>query len=310
MSSEPTRTPTLEQPNLRVAEAKRWIADLEDNSVSLLISSPPYSIGKEYDESASVEEFLPQLHEMFCEIDRVLKPGGSVCWQVGYHVKNNVVVPLDFLVHSVFGQDPFRLRNRIVWQFGHGAHCEKRLSGRHETVLWYTKGDNYRFDLDTIRIPQKYPGKRHYKGPNKGELSGSPAGKNPGDVWDIPNVKAGHVEKTDHPCQFPVALAGRLVAALSLEKDLVVDPFMGSGTTAIAAMVLGRRFSGCDREARYVDIARTRVKSVLDGTARVRPDYPVFVPVGNEAVATRPEHFVSGSWLMEMMSRVETDCVV
>ena len=84
---------------------------------------------------------------------------------------------------------------RVIWTFEHGAHARKRLSGRHETVLWYTKGDNYEFNLDQIRIPQKYPGKRHYKGPNRGELSGNPLGKNPGDVWSIPNVKANHVEK-------------------------------------------------------------------------------------------------------------------
>src|ERR1041384_3300304 len=91
--------------------------------------------------------------------------------------------------------------------------------------LRYSKGRRYRFDLNAVRVPQKYPGKKHYKGPKKGKLSGNPKGKNPSDVWEIPNVKSRHVEKTKHPCQFPVALVQRLVRALTLPGSLVVDPF-------------------------------------------------------------------------------------
>lgn len=113
-----------------------------------------------------------------------------------YLVVNANVIPLDFLVYEIFTskndnfKHPLILRNRIIWTFGHGLNSTQRFSGRHETILWFTKGHDYEFNLDSVRIPQKYPGKRFYKGEHKGELSGNPLGKNPSDVWDIPNVKA------------------------------------------------------------------------------------------------------------------------
>ena len=140
------------------------------------------------------------------------------------------------------------LRNRIVWTFGHGLNSEHRFSGRHETNLWFTKGNDYIFNLDCVRVPQKYPGKTFFKGKRKGEISGNPLGKNPTDVWDIPNVKANHVEKTEHPCQFPEALAQRLILALTNESDIVLDPFLGSGTTALACHLNNRRFVGFELE--------------------------------------------------------------
>ena len=110
------------------------------------------------------------------------------------------------------------MRNRIVWHFEHGLHCSRRLSGRYETIMWFTKGDDYVFELDPIRVPQKYPGKKYFKGPKAGQYSCNPLGKNPGDVWTIPNVKSNHVEKTGHPCQFPVELIERLVLALTRKE--------------------------------------------------------------------------------------------
>ena len=110
-----------------------------------------------------------------------------------------------------------------------GLHCKKRLSGRYETILWFTKSDDYTFNLDPIRVPQKYPNKKYFKGKNKGKLSCNPLGKNPSDVWEIPNVKHNHVEKTEHPCQFPVELVDRLVLSLTNEGDVVFDPFLDLG---------------------------------------------------------------------------------
>ena len=173
--------------------------------------------------------------------------GEAFVSRVGHHVKQGVTVPLDALVYPIFASQPdLFLRNRIVWTFGHGVHAKRRFSGRHETVLWFTKGHNYKFNLDAVRVPQRYPGKRHYKGPNKGQWSGNPLGKNPSDVWEIPNVKANDIEKTKHPCQFPVALVQRLIRALVPPTGLVVDPFMGSGSSAVAAAIEGRSFAGCD----------------------------------------------------------------
>lgn len=281
-------------------DAFEFLSDLPSNSVDLIISSPPYCMGKEYDTFSTIEDFA-EVHEGLRDhLVRVLKRGGSICWQVGHHVRDNVVIPLDAVVYSIFSKsEHLKLRNRIVWTFGHGAHCSRRFSGRHETVLWYTKGDKYKFDLDAVRVPQKYPGKRHNKGPKHGEPSGNPHGKNPGDVWEIPNVKSNHVEKTEHPCQFPVALAQRLVKALSPRRGLVVDPYLGSGSTAIAALLEGRSFMGCDIKARYIKIARKRVEELQAGNLKIRPlDRPIHVPRANDAVAKIPiEWLESGSAL-------------
>ena len=188
---------------------------------------------------------------MIKESYRVLKNGGSICWQVGNWVDNGAVYPLDCLFFPIFTGVGFVPRNRIVWTFGHGLHCKKRFSGRHETVLWFTKGSEYTFNLDDVRVPQKYPNKKHYKGGKKGELSGNPLGKNPEDVWNIVNVKNNHPEKTEHPCQFPEALVDRLVRALSNTNDVVLDMYLGSGTTGVVSKRLGRDFIGSELDEGY-----------------------------------------------------------
>lgn len=271
-------------------DALEFLSEIQSGSVDLIVSSPPYCMGKEYDRSCTVQDFVATHEAIRGELVRVLRRGGSICWQVGHHVEDNIVVPLDAVIYSVFAKSKsIKLRNRIVWTFGHGLHCTRRFSGRHETVLWYTKGDNYKFHLDAVRVPQKYPGKKHHKGDSQGELSGNPLGKNPGDVWDIPNVKSNHVEKTEHPCQFPVALVQRLVRALTAKGALVIDPYLGSGSTAIAALLEGRHFMGCDIEAKYVKIAQRRVSEYMAGTLKIRPiNKAIHVPGPNDSVARLP----------------------
>lgn len=252
---------------------------LESASVNLIVTSPPYNIGKAYEKRTSNEIYIEQQAATIAEAVRLLSPHGSICWQVGNGVKDGEIFPLDILLYPLFKNHGLKLRNRIVWTFGHGMHCRKRLSGRHETILWFTKSDDYTFNLDPIRVPAKYPGKKHFKGPNKGNLSGNPLGKNPGDVWDIPNVKSNHVEKLDHPCQFPVALVERLVLSLTNKGDSVLDPYLGVGSTAIAAIKNGRHAYGCDLVPEYVDIARERVRAYRNGELRVRPmNKPIYEP--------------------------------
>lgn len=281
------------------------LKQLPNESIDLIITSPPYCIGKAYENPKDdIDTFKREHLLIFPEIYRVLKPGGSICWQVGYHVDQGSVVPLDFYVYEIFtskNQDltfPIILRNRIVWTFGHGLNSQNRFSGRHELILWFTKGNEYKFDLDAVRVPQKYPGKRSYRGPNKGKLSGNPAGKNPSDVWeaatdvwDIPNVKANHVEKTTHPCQFPVSIPRRLIKALAPKNGMILDPFMGVGTTGVAAALEGRKFAGAELQHDYFEIAKARVKSALDGTIKIREDKPVALPNPHSAVAKLPDEF-------------------
>jgi adenine-specific DNA-methyltransferase len=245
----------------------------------LVITSPPYNLGKSYEERQRFGEYLASQSAMIDAIVPRLKNGGSICWQIGNYIENGHVDPLDFHLHPIFKSHDLVLRNRIIWRFGHGLHCRRRFSGRYEVILWYTKGEDhaYTFNLDAVRIPSKYPGKRHYKGPSVGKLSCNPRGKNPEDVWDIPNVKGGHLEKTIHPCQFPVGLAERLILSLSNRGDLVLDPYCGVGSTGVAAALHGRRFIGSELKGKYVRIAQQRIVSALSGSARYRPhDVPVF----------------------------------
>lgn len=156
---------------------------LPDNYFKLIITSPPYNIGKEYEKREKLEVYLDFQKKVINESVRILHNNGSICWQVGNYVENGEIIPLDTLLYPIFSDLGLKLRNRIVWHFGHGLHASKRFSGRYEVILWFTKSDNYTFNLDPIRIPQKYPNKRHFKGPNKGKLSGNPLGKNPSDIW-------------------------------------------------------------------------------------------------------------------------------
>jgi len=278
---------------------------IPNESINMIITSPPYCMGKAYENPHDdIETFRSQHIKIFSDIYRILKPGGSICWQTGYHVNNSCIFPLDYYIYDIFTRNnnqlayPLMLRNRIVWSFGHGLNSSKRFSGRHEIILWFTKGDNYSFDLDSVRVPQKYPGKRSYKGPNKGKLSGNPLGKNPSDIWEIPNVKAQHVEKTDHPCQFPVALPQRLIKALTKENDIVLDPFMGSGTTGVAALLENRRFVGAEIQENYYKISRQRIQEVLNGTIKIREDVPVLEPDNKTAVAKMPEEFIKAKEIL------------
>lgn len=256
-----------------------FMRGLKDESMNLIVTSPPYNLGKAYEKKRSQDCYIEEQVATIAEAVRLLHPRGSICWQVGNYVDDGEIFPLDILLYQKFKDHGLKLRNRIVWTFGHGLHCQKRFSGRHETILWFTKGDDYIYNLDPIRIPSKYPDKKHFKGPKKGELSSNPLGKNPSDVWDIPNVKSNHVEKTDHPCQFPVGLVERLVLSLTDKGQNVLDPYMGVGSSAVAALKNERNAYGCDLMSEYVDIANERIKDLLLGNLRTRPmNKPVFQP--------------------------------
>lgn len=264
---------------IECADNLDFLAALSDESMHLVVTSPPYNIGKSYETCTSLDRYLEEQAATIAECVRVLDPRGSLCWQVGNHVRGREVFPLDIVLYDAFKSHGLRLRNRIVWHFGHGLHCTKRFSGRYETILWFTKSDDYYFNVDPVRVPSKYPGKKYFKGPNRGRRSGNPLGKNPSDVWDIPNVKANHVEKTTHPCQFPVELVERLVLSMTEQGDSVLDPYMGVGSSLVAARKHGRAAFGCDVVAEYVEIARRRVRDLDAGVLRTRPMHkPIYDP--------------------------------
>lgn len=285
-------------------DANKFLRTIPDNSVSLIITSPPYNLGKEYERRTDLAAYLGTQLPAISELYRVLRNDGSICWQVGTYIKNGEMYPLDILYYNIFKQFNLILRNRIIWHYRHGLHASKRFSGRYETILWFTKSDKYTFNLDQVRVPSKYPGKRYYKGPRKGKPSGNPNGKNPSDIWetvthdwetafwDIPNVKANHPEKTIQPCQFPVELAERCILALTNKGDWVLDPFAGAGSSLIAASIHSRRAMGSEKEKKYYQIIVDRLHSLMKGDLKLRPlGTPVYAPTGKEKVAQVPEEW-------------------
>ncbi len=289
-------------------DAIDFCRSLPTGSVKLIITSPPYNIGKEYETKSSIDEYIGKMLPILDEISRVLSDNGSVCWQTGNFVDNGEVFPLDIYFYPYFKKLGLHLRNRIIWHFGHGLHCTKRFSGRYETILWFTKSDEYTFNLDDVRIPAKYPGKRCYKGEKKGTISGNPKGKNPEDVWEmtlerlyddwetqiweIPNVKNNHPEKVEHPCQFPVELVERCVLALTNENDIVYDPFAGVGSSLIAALKNNRCAYGTEMDQTYVDIGMERIHKLSEGTLKTRPIYQkIWAPKPTDKIAQVPDEW-------------------
>jgi adenine-specific DNA-methyltransferase len=273
-------------------DCRELLAQIPDATAQLVVTSPPYNLGKRYESRVALKDYLRREREVINQCIDKLAPGGSICWQVGNHVDSGEVYPIDILIYEFFKERGLSLRNRIVWHFEHGLHCTQRFSGRYETILWFTRPNDrheYVFNLDPVRVPQKYPGKKHFKGKRKGEPSANPLGKNPGDVWIIPNVKHNHPEKTTHPCQFPIELVERLVLALTNPGDLVLDPYMGVGSTLAAAVLNGRRAAGADTMKEYVSIARTRLEQAAKGTLPMRPrTRPVYTPPPDSPLTRRP----------------------
>ena len=265
---------------LKCQDNLEFLRDQPSEKFKLIVTSPPYNIGKSYEVQSSLDRYLASQAEVIRECVRVLHTRGSICWQVGNYTDNGEIVPLDCLLFPIFREFGLKLRNRIVWHFGHGLHCRNRLSGRYETINWWTKRNDYTWHLDPIRVPSKYPSKRHFKGPRKGELSGNPKGKNPSDVWEFPNVKSNHPEKTAHPCQFPIELVERLVLSMTDEHDDVLDPYVGVGSSVIAAIRHKRNGYGCDVVPEYIAIAHERVEGFLAGTLKTRPmGKPIYDPM-------------------------------
>jgi adenine-specific DNA-methyltransferase len=241
-----------------------WLKGLPDESVDVVVSSPPYNIGKEYETRKSLQIYLDEQTEILKECVRVLKPTGSMWWQVGAYSVNGTLVPLDIKFFPILEDLGLQPRNRIVWIRQHGLHGRNKFSARHEAALWFTKSDDYKFNLDPVRVPQKYQNKKSWKGDNKGELSCNPLGKNPGDIWIFQNVKHNHEEQTIHPAQFPEDMIARMVLSTSDEGDVILDPFMGTGTVAVVAKDHKRHYLGAEMDPDYYSVAMRRISGLPD----------------------------------------------
>ena len=244
----------------------KFLKKLPKNSVDLIVSSPPYNLGKEYEKRRALNVYLEEQTEVLTECCRVLKDTGSLFWQIGAYSENGIVIPLDIPFFQILENLKMKPINRIIWARQHGLHARNKFSFRHETILWFAKSTNYKFFLDNVRVPQKYQNKKSYSGENKGKLSSNPDGKNPGDIWVFRNVKHNHEEQTIHPCQFPEDLIGRIILSTTKENDVVYDPYMGTGTTAVVAKEFKRKFLGTEIDSKYMKTANLRLKKKPDAS--------------------------------------------
>ena len=234
----------------------------------LVITSPPYNIGKEYESIIPIEEYVEWTNGWATETCRLIADGGSLLLNLGYvsvDAKGRAV-PLPYLL---WDRIPLYLNQEIIWNYSAGVACKNYLSPRNEKILWYVKDkDNYVFNLDAIRDPNvKYPNsKRH------GKSRVNTLGKNPSDVWEIAKVTTGtdrsSAERTAHPCQFPTDLIDRLVLGFSHEGAIVFDPFVGSGTTIESCIKHNRYCIGFEIREDYCDIATKRIKEYRKQTAQ------------------------------------------
>ena len=225
---------------------------LPDNSIDLIVTSPPYNIKKKYKsykDDLSLESYLSFLKNVLKESSRILKDKGNIMINLGSYVnKEGDAIPISYFIFNMLDDVGLKFRQEIVWYFQGGLSATKKLSARFEHVIWLYKED-YKFNLDNIRVKEwKQKDKRN-----------NPLGKNPTNVWEINRVAYGSKEKTEHPAQFPLKMIDRIVKGWSDENDVVLDMFMGSGTTALSCLRNNRNYIGFELDSYYCDIAENRI---------------------------------------------------
>lgn len=237
---------------------------LPDGIFDSTFTSPPYNIGKEYEDVMPLDEYVTWSSQWMQEIYRLTKDTGSFWLNIGYLEVpgKGKCVPLTYYLWDL---TEFYLQQEIVWNYGAGVACKKRLSPRNEKILWFIKDpDNYTFNLDPIRDPNvKYPNQK-----KNGKLRCNTLGKNPSDVWQIAKVTSGKnrssAERASHPAQTPTDLIDRIILGGTNEGELVLDPFIGSGSLAISAINKSRYFVGFEINETYCKGARERIQKLID----------------------------------------------
>lgn len=257
-NSLPSLPPSFRD-NIVLGDCIDLLRELPEGSVDLVVSSPPYNLGKEYESKQALRDYVEVQAKVLSECARVLSDRGSIFWQVGSYSNRGALIPLDVRFFPILEDLGLIPRNRIAWARQHGLHARNKFSARYETILWFTKSDSYTFNLDAVRVPQKYQNKKAWRGEKKGELTCNPDGKNPGDIWVFRNVKHNHEEQTVHPCQFPEDLIARIVLSSTNAGDVVLDPYMGTGTVAVVAKSQGRCFVGAELDPGYHAVAIQRL---------------------------------------------------
>lgn len=219
---------------------------LPDESIDLIATDPPYNLKKDYGNSIDHKEWNE--YERFTQAwikqaVRILKPTGSIYVFMGVRFIARLFTAMEEK-HLLFN-------GWITWHYTQGMGRKKGFSPRHEDILYFTKTDDYIFNLDEVRIPQKYFRKRN-----------NMEGANPGDVWQFSHVHYSNPERQPHPTQKPSALMERIIKASSNPGDVVLDPFVGSGTTCAVANALGRQWIGFDLNPDYIEMSQKRIETV------------------------------------------------
>lgn len=244
-------------------ESIRTLGQIASPLWDLTVTSPPYNIGKAYESKRTLDEYVEWSGEWMKQVERTTVSDGTFWLNVGYtpiHPEAKAL-PLSYLLWDKVGM--FFVQE-VVWNYGAGVAGRKFYSPRNEKFLWYVKdNDRYTFNLDAVRDPNvKYP--NQFK---NGVRKVNTLGKNPSDVWQFPKVTSGRsrssVERTSHPAQFPESVIDRIVLASSNIGDVVFDPFMGSGTTAVVAARHGRKTVGFELDEDYCGLAVARYEREL-----------------------------------------------
>jgi site-specific DNA-methyltransferase (adenine-specific) len=235
--------------------------ELPNNSVHLMVTSPPYNVGKEYDKGLTLDEYRSLLTSVFKEVYRVLVPGGRACINVA-NLGRKPYIPLDVFVVQSMLDTGFLMRGEIIWDKGSSAAASTAwgswrspsnptLRDVHEYIMIFSK------DIFSRRKP---------KGRNS-TITREEFLEWTKSVWSFPAESATRV---GHPAPFPVELPLRLIKLYTFEGEVVLDPFIGSGTTAIAALQTNRYYVGYDIEADYVKLAERRIRDFLDKQSQVK----------------------------------------
>ena len=250
--------------NLDRLEAMKHIPS---NFINQTFTSPPYNIGKEYEQIMELNDYLDWCKSWISEIYRITSENGSFWLNVGYLniPTKGKAVPIAYLLWNI---SQFYLQQEIVWNYGAGVAAKRFLSPRNEKILWLLKDkDNYTFNLDDIRDKDvKYPNQK-----KNGKLRCNTIGKNPSDVWQIAKVTSGQnrssIERVNHPAQTPRDLLDRIVLAGSNENEIILDPFCGSGSTFEACISNNRYFIGFEIKKEYCELTKNRIEKFLQQSA-------------------------------------------
>lgn len=245
------------------ADTTNLMALLPPDSINLIVTSPPYNIGKEYETVMDIQKYVEWTKAWTKGIPRVLTRSGAFWLNLGYVKFDDKAkaLPLPYLL---WDKIDLHLIQEVVWNYGAGVAGKRFLSPRNEKWLWYVMdSENYTFNLDAIRDPDvKYPTQK-----KNGKLRCNTIGKNPSDVWQIAKVTSGtdrsSPERTPHPAQFPTDLIDRIILGFSNEEETVLDPFLGSGSTAISCLKHNRKVIGFEIREDYCSVAAKRIKDFL-----------------------------------------------